>query len=143
GPLEVTFILKFPYADMPYALSDYHLLIMPEGGQPDAGIGTGPYVLDSFEPGVRAFSKRNENYWKEGRGHADTVETIAINDASARGAALQTGAAHFINRPDLKTIEILRGAPGLKIIDVPGSGHNTFPMLTDQAPFDNNDLRLA
>ena len=59
-------------------LSDYHLGIMP--GRPDgkidwqSGIGTGGYMLESFEPGVRTSFKRNPNYWKEGRAYFDAVE---------------------------------------------------------------------
>ena len=50
---------------------------------------------------------------------------------------------HFINRLDPKTVELLERAPGIKIYDVPGAGHYTFPMRGDTPPFDNNDLRLA
>jgi peptide/nickel transport system substrate-binding protein len=140
---EVTVVLEASNADVPYILSDYHLLIMPEGADPTAAIGTGPFVIEAFEPGVRAFSRRNPNYWKAGRGHVDTVETVAINDLTARTSALQTGQVHFINRVDPKTVALLELAPGVKIYDVPSAGHYTFPVRCDTPPFDNNDLRLA
>ncbi|NKF32977.1 peptide ABC transporter substrate-binding protein, partial [Pseudomonas sp. BGM005] len=39
-------------ADLPLLLTDYHLIIQPKGGldKPAAAIGTGPYILKSFEP---------------------------------------------------------------------------------------------
>src|SRR5690606_18717702 len=45
-------------ADLPLLLTDYHLVIQPNGGydQPDAGIGTGPYKVEVNEPGVRHVS---------------------------------------------------------------------------------------
>ena len=49
-------------ADFPFIVSDYHLSIMPVvGGQLDvgSGIGTGGYILEKHEPGVRAKFKRN------------------------------------------------------------------------------------
>jgi peptide/nickel transport system substrate-binding protein len=140
---EVTVVLEAPNADVPYILSDYHLLIMPEDADPAAPIGTGAFVIESFEPGVRTFATRNPNYWKEGRGHVDSVETLAINDLTARTSALQTGQVHFVNRLDPKTFALLERAPGLKVYNVPSAGHYTFPMRCDTPPFDNVDVRLA
>jgi len=42
-------------ADLPYLLSDYHLLIQPNGGadNPEGAIGTGAYKVEHNEPGVR------------------------------------------------------------------------------------------
>ena len=134
-------------ADFPYLVSDYHLLICPakaEGGIDwESGVGTGGFVLDSFEPGIRTNTKRSPNYWKEGRGHFDEVETLFISDVTARTSALQTGEIDAMNRADLKTIHLLKRAPGVTIIQTTGNQHITLPMFTDVAPFDNNDLRLA
>jgi len=140
---EVTFDLNAGSADLPYIVSDYHLVVLPEGAEMDSAIGTGAFIIQEFEPGVRTFATRNPNYWKEGRGHVDSVETLAINDLTARTSALQTGGAQFINRLDPKTVDLLARAPGVKIYDVPGAGHYTFPMRADTPPFDNNDVRLA
>ncbi|MFO1040086.1 MAG: ABC transporter substrate-binding protein [Geminicoccaceae bacterium] len=143
GKDQVVFELAQGIADVPYILADYHLLIMPAGSPPDSGMGTGPFSIEAFEPGVRTLAKRNPNYFKDGRAHADSVETLAINDQTARTNALQTGAAHWINRVDPKTVSLLQRLPTIKIIDVPSAGHYLFVMRCDMAPFDNLDLRLA
>jgi peptide/nickel transport system substrate-binding protein len=140
---EVTLDLSAGSADLPYIMSDYHLIILPEGADMTSAIGTGAFKIEAFEPGVRTFATRNPNYWKEGRGHVDGVETLAINDLTARTSAVQTGQVHFVNRLDPKTVGLLERAPGVKIYDVPGAGHYTFPMRADTSPFDNNDVRLA
>ena len=31
-----------------------------------SGVGTGGYILQSFEPGVKSVLKKDPNYWKEG-----------------------------------------------------------------------------
>jgi len=132
-------------ADLPFLLADYHLMIQPDGGfdAPAAGIGTGPYMLVSDEPGVRTMWKRNLNYWDSSRGHVEEVEILTINDSTARMSALQSGQVHLVNRVDPKIAELLNRAPGLSVKNASGPGHYVFIMHCDTAPFDNNDLRLA
>jgi len=71
--------LKEPNADLPFLLSDYHLVVQPNGGkdQADAGIGAGPYKVTVNEPGVRHGGERFANYWQPDKmGFADQVEII-------------------------------------------------------------------
>lgn len=143
APLEITVSLNSANVDLPGLMADYHLLIMPNGGDPNAGIGTGPYVIEKFEPGVIVRGKRNENYWKAGRAHADVIEIIAINDIVARQSALQGGVVNFITRPDPKLGALIKSNPSLKWFDLPSAMHYLFAMRCDIGPFDNNDLRLA
>jgi peptide/nickel transport system substrate-binding protein len=132
-------------ADLPLLLSDYHLVIQPNGGvdDPNAGIGTGTFKVASFEPGVRVTFEKNTNDWRSDRGYVDSVEIVVINDATARTAALSSGQLHFINRVDPKTVDLLKRAPHVAIKNTPGRGHYVFIMHCDTAPFANNDLRLA
>ena len=132
-------------ADLPYLLSDYHLIIQPKGGvdNPAAGIGTGAYKVVSAEPGVRYVFEKNAADWDADRGHYDGVEIIVINDSTARNSALQAGQVHMINRIDPKVAKLLGKAPGIKVANISGRGHYVFIMHCDTAPFDNNDLRLA
>lgn len=134
-------------ADFPFLLSDFHLSICPanDDGSIDweSGVGTGGYVLQEFNPGVKTLTSRNPNYWKEGKAHFDTIETLFISDVVARMNALQTGDLDAITRVDLKTAHLLDRNPEINIIQTTGNQHLTLPMLTNGAPFDNNDLRLA
>ncbi len=138
--------LDAPNADLPYLLSDYHLMIQPNGGKddPNAAIGTGPYVLKDHEAGVRFVFERNPpNSWIEGQGHADTVELIVINDDTARTSALQSGQVHMINRVPPKVAGLVTRIPGVEVRTTSGPGHYVFIMHANTAPFDNKDLRLA
>jgi peptide/nickel transport system substrate-binding protein len=146
GKYTLVFTLKEGNADFPFILSDPHLTIVPAGttgADWEKGIGTGAYILDSHEPGFRALTKRNPNYWKQGRGHFDEVETIGIADVTARATALNTGQIDAMNRFELKTIHLMKRVSGLQIINVVGYRHFSVPMLTDREPFNNNDVRLA
>lgn len=136
--------LKDANADLPYLMSDYHLIIQPNGGMdnPAEGVGTGPYKMEVDEPGVRHMYTKHANYWGDD-GHFDSVEILAINDATARTAALQSGQVHMINRVDPKVAGLIDRAPGVSIQNVAGRGHYVFIMHADTAPFDNNELRMA
>ena len=146
GKDTVVFTLKEGNADFPYIATDYHLAIMPaKDGQIDwqSGVGTGGYTLASFEPGVRATLKRAPNYWKEGRAHFDGVEALSIKDPAARTSALTTGEIDVMDRVELKTAHLMARNKNLRIEETKGTLHYTFAMRTNQAPFDNNDVRLA
>ena len=58
GPETVIFTLNSGSADFPYITSDYHLPIYPakDGGgiEWEKGISAGPYILENYEPGVKA-----------------------------------------------------------------------------------------
>src|SRR4030095_7191612 len=60
GPNEVTFVLSAPNADLPVILGTSHFQIVKEGTTDfNAGIGTGPYKLKEFKPGVRSLVGRH------------------------------------------------------------------------------------
>ena len=133
-------------ADFAYLMSDYHLVIAPEGttgGDWNEGVGTGPFVLESWDPGIRALTKRNPNYFKEGRPYFDGVETLHVADVMARTNVLQTGEADVIEQPDLKTLHLLKRQPGVVIKEVGGTRHFPYPMLMTMEPFDDPDVQMA
>lgn len=146
GNDTVIFTLGRGNADFPYLLSATQLGIMPatDGAvDPTSGIGTGAYKVKSFEPGVRIDFERNENFFRSDRAHFDTIEALVIGDATARQAALMSGDIDVMDRVDLKTVNLLERAPNIEVLTAVGTLHYTFPMRTDTAPFDNNDVRLA
>ena len=108
-----------------------------------SGIGTGGYVLKQHDPGVRSFTTRNPNYWKEGFAHFDEVEITQIGDPTARSQALQGDQLDVMNNVPTKTVHLLKRVPGIKIDATTGNKQITLPMRTDMAPFDNNDVRTA
>jgi len=147
GKNTIIFELESGNADFPYLLSDYHITIgaADKMGKIDwaKGEGTGPYSVKRFEPGVGADLVRNPNYFKPDEGNFDEVKAIAINDAAARMNAMSTGQVDAIVRCDLKTAHLLDKKPGVDVLQVAGTKHYTYPMDVRQAPFDNNDVRMA
>jgi len=134
-------------ADLPYLLTDYHLTMMPadKEGNVDwnSRDGTGGYVLQDFDPGVRARLTRFPNYWKQGRAHFDEVEYLAVPDVHARQTALMNNSVEAMIECDLKTVHLLERTAGLAVDEVPSGTHNSLPMHMDVAPFTDKDVRLA
>lgn len=143
---KVVFELDAPNADFPYIVSDYHLIILPSQDgmvDPTAGIGTGSYVIEEFEPGVRVMASRNPNYFKSDAAYFDSVELLALIDTTARQNALMNGDVDAIGGVDPKTVALMSRNPDVEILEVSGTLHYTFPMRVDTPPFDNYDFRMA
>ncbi len=146
SPTQLQITLSSGNADLPYILSDYHLIIVPKDtkdfSKPD---GTGAFTLVEWQPGVRIVAKRKPgNYWKPNRGNFDTVELRYIGDAAARTQALVTGQVDAVNRLDPKTVALLSKNKNLQVSRTKGTGNRfAFVALTDTDPFKNRDLVLA
>ncbi|MEM9343952.1 MAG: ABC transporter substrate-binding protein [Pseudomonadota bacterium] len=147
GDDTVVFSLSGGNADFPFTFTDYHIPVLK--ATDDGGIdwqsrdGCGPYKLVEFEPGVRAVFEKNENDWDSNRGFLSTVEVLAVVDTNARTTALVSGDVNMIDKIDLKTVGLMSRNPNIKIHSVAGNQHYTFPMYSSQAPFDDNNVRLA
>jgi peptide/nickel transport system substrate-binding protein len=138
---EIT--LKSGNADLPFVLSDYHLVMVPNGfkdwTKPD---GTGHYTLETWEPGVRIlFKAKKGDYWKPNRGNFDAVELRYILDAAARTQALITGQVDAVNRLDPKTANLVMKNPAVNVVRSKGTGlRYAFVAHRDTKPYDNADV---
>ncbi|NBC31452.1 MAG: peptide ABC transporter substrate-binding protein [Alphaproteobacteria bacterium] len=143
GPKEVIFLLRRPQVSFPYFLSDYHLLITPADLSPDAGVGTGAYLTERFEPGVVWEGRRNTGYWKSDRANVDTVSLLVINESLARLAALRSGSVDVINQVDPGVAPALENDNTTQLVQSRGRSHVTFPMQMHVQPFANPQVRTA
>jgi peptide/nickel transport system substrate-binding protein len=86
GKYGVRFTLNAPYAEWPYALAEYRLVIVP-AAEPDLiltdGIGTGPFKLVEVDNRRGFKAIRNENYWLAGRPFLDEIEGYIVNSQTA------------------------------------------------------------
>jgi peptide/nickel transport system substrate-binding protein len=134
-------------ADLPFLLSQYHLVVAPameDGGIDwESGVGSGGYRLREFDAGVRASYARNENYWKSDRAWVDEIVMLSIIDPAARTNALMTGEVDAIDKVETRTAGLLGRRSGVNLHEVAGTQHYTFAMHTDTAPYDDNNVRLA
>lgn len=146
GDDTIIFKLDGGNADFPFILADYHLCICKADGDSidwRSGDGCGSYVLEEFDPGVSYSVERHEDHWRDDVAWFDSAEILAIVDQNARTTALVSGDVHVADRLDLKTLNLLERRPDIQINSVPGTQHYTFAMDTREAPYDDNNVRLA
>ena len=144
GPNEVTFRLTSPNADLPVILGTYHFHIVKEGATDfSAGIGTGPYKVKEFKPGVRSIAVRNENYWKPNRPYLDEIEFVGITDESARVNALLAGQLDLISAVDPRSVERVKATGKHAIFESKAVSYTDLVMRIDRSPGSNPDFVLA
>ena len=116
--------------------------------KPESVVGTGPWMLKSYEPNVRISFVRNPSYFVPGLPYADGVEIILSQDPAAGFAAFLSGEFDFgpeygmvIRRSDLDIA--LRRVKGLGMRDyiVVFGGYTA--MKIDQEPFKDVRVRRA
>lgn len=144
GPNEVTIVLTSPNADLPVILGTFHFHIVKEGTTDFAtGIGTGPYKLKEFKPGVRSVVVRNDNYWKAGKPYLDEIEFVGIGDESARVNALLSGGMDLVGSINPRSVARIAGAPGYAVFKTQSGQYSDLIMRLDMAPGSNPDFVLA
>ena len=142
---DVIFDLSEPAADFAYYLGQNVFGIGPsrDGVVDQSGVGTGPFILEDFEPGIRGAGRRNPNYFKEGKPYFDSFELLSVNDLPALSTGLRTGEFDVIPPVDPKRAARLDAEPGIRVVSVSGGSTITMPMHADKTPFDSVDFRLA
>src|ERR671934_2441527 len=59
--------------------------------KPESAIGTGPFVLERYEPNVKTVFTRNPEYFLQGQPYVDGVEWLVLEDESTGLAMYRTG----------------------------------------------------
>jgi peptide/nickel transport system substrate-binding protein len=83
-------------------------------------VGTGPYILKSFEPNSSITYTKNPNYWNKGLPYLDGIVASAISDAMTQAVSLKSGDINFIWDAQPTTAAQLRDA-GYNLQIAPGT----------------------
>lgn len=144
GPGEVTVELVAPNVDLPALLGTFHFHIVKAGTTDfSKGIGTGPFKLKEFTPGVRSVVVRNEHYWKPDRPYLDEIEFSGIVDERARVSALLHGDFDLVAGIDPRSVARVKSSKGYAIFTTQGSHYTDLVMRRDTGPGANADFVLA
>ncbi|MFS2115089.1 ABC transporter substrate-binding protein [Herbaspirillum frisingense] len=144
GPNEVTVTLVAPNADLPVIVGTFHFHIVKAGTTDfSAGIGTGPYKLKEFNPGIRSVVVRNDNYWIPGKPYLDEIEYVGIGDESARVNALLSGGMDLVANLNPRSIERVKGSPGFAVLETQSGAYTDLILRKDVGPGSNPDFVLA
>ncbi|WLG93429.1 ABC transporter substrate-binding protein [Pseudomonas sp. FP198] len=135
GTHEVQIQLSGPNAELPSVLAVSHMLIVPEGTSDfSQGVGTGPFKVKEFKPGVRSVGVRNSNYWKPGLPYLDEIEFIGIADESSRINALLSGDVHIVNEVNPRSTTRIKASARHRVIDSPSGNYTDLIIRQDQMP---------
>jgi peptide/nickel transport system substrate-binding protein len=141
GPNEVTLTLESANADLPVILATPQFVIVRDGTTDfNAGIGTGPYKVKSFKPGVSTVGVRNDSYWKPGLPYLDQIELISISDNAARVNALLSGDVHLINSVDPRSTQRIASTPGYAVKETKSGLYSDLIMRRDNTITGNPDF---
>ncbi|PYM16791.1 MAG: hypothetical protein DMD81_11580 [Candidatus Rokuibacteriota bacterium] len=113
--------------------------------RPEAAIGTGPFILERYEPNVKTTYRRNPDYFRAPLPWVDAVEWTVMDDESVGLARYSTnqidagpGPQWSVRQQDLDTLKKRR--PDLVYRDFLSNVTTGIYMRTDKPPF--NDVRV-
>ena len=108
-------------------------------------IGTGPFLLERYEPNVKTTFKRNPDYFRQGEPWIDGVEWLVLDDPSTGLAMYRTGqidcgpaAWWAVRQEDLEAVK--KSHPQLAYQDFLSNVTHGIYMRTDMPPL--NDVRI-
>ncbi|MFZ1058812.1 MAG: ABC transporter substrate-binding protein, partial [Candidatus Rokuibacteriota bacterium] len=110
-------------------------------------IGCGPFVLERYEPGVKAVFARNPNYYQKGLPHLDKVEWLFVKDRSSQLSLFRAGQVDIpfydsrIPRSDVASFK--KSNPAYPIVYWDWLANRTLAMRTDKPPFSDVRVRRA
>lgn len=110
-------------------------------------IGCGPFVLERYEPGVKAVFARNPTYYDPRRPYLDKVEWLFIKDRSTQLSLFRAGQVDIpfydarIPRSDVASFR--RSNHGYPVVFWDWLAVRTLAMRTDKAPFSDIRVRRA
>lgn len=138
GPYEVKADMNSSNADLPIVLGIFQAKIVKNGSTGE-GNGTGPFTMESFEPGVKSVHKRNENYFREGA-NLDAIEITAITDPVARTNALIAGDIQLFSTVEPKAFRQIEEADNVQLLSTPAALQVAICCLKNVAPGENDDF---
>jgi peptide/nickel transport system substrate-binding protein len=141
----VVFTLERSYSDFPYLVSagNYNAVILKSDYAGDFAkhpVGTGPFLLKSYDISTGATLVRNPAYWQAGKPYLDGVDIRFYSDSQAQQIALQSGELDTLIVTDPSAVV----ASGDVVLDtVPSTIMTAFTLRMDQAPFNRKEVRQA
>lgn len=106
-------------------------------------IGSGPFMVTSWDRGQQAVLSKNPDYWKKGLPYLDSVTLSVVPDDNTRQLQLQGGQAQIDEFPASSSLDTLKTLPGVKVDLFPSSRTWWMTLNNLEAPFDDIHVRKA
>jgi peptide/nickel transport system substrate-binding protein len=145
GQYELTVPLKMGVAKFPTIACFVNCAVVQNGTKDfNNGMGTGPFKLQSFDPGKRSVFTRNENYWGDGGPYVDElVIDSSFSSDEARTNALLAGQVDIVPQASFTLAKANASSGRIVVGNQPGPGTTPLIMRVDKGALSNPDLRRA
>ncbi|GAF43680.1 ABC transporter substrate-binding protein [Rhodococcus wratislaviensis] len=112
-------------------------------GSPDKpNVGSGPYIVDTYNPGALLILKRNENYWGP-KPQAEKLTLKLVTDDSARSLAVQSGSVTGAFDVPSAQASTYDHATGMEVISGSNPSVMLFNVNVGVAPWNDIHVRRA
>ena len=106
--------------------------------------GTGPYTVESYEPGNRVVLDRYPGYWGGWEeGQFTKVVYVITEDPTVRDQMIRSGDADMTSGLPFDSLESLRGQPGTEVLPFLPLAHLVAGFDLSNPPLDNREVRRA
>jgi peptide/nickel transport system substrate-binding protein len=149
GPLTVKVRFKEPFG--PPFLADIYGTFVPivsrkSGPTLDTKpIGTGPFTVADWNPGLNLRLERFPDYRKKGRPYLDEIVLRFLPEETVRYTALRTGDIDVADGLPIQAVTELKKAPlpGIQFVAIPGGEYMMLLFNTRKPPLSDVRLRQA
>jgi peptide/nickel transport system substrate-binding protein len=149
----VRFNLERPNGSFPFFVSsdNYNATILPvsfweaydEGSYEQDFPGSGPWILDEYEPGAFVHLVKNPDYWGERPEQPERFEVTFFEEEPPIVTAFQEGRLDFIPLISFAGASTLIDTDGADHFAVPTAQHRQVYFDTSRPPFDDKRVRQA
>jgi peptide/nickel transport system substrate-binding protein len=128
----------------PKAITDHKGHDWAQSWLRDNVVGTGPYILDSYTPGVSATFSRNPNYWRGWTGnHAHSITVNYVHEASTAQLEIEGGSLDSaVLLPD-NVVSALAGQAGVSVLKYPSLNLEYLGLNCKRGPTKDVKVRQA
>jgi peptide/nickel transport system substrate-binding protein len=106
--------------------------------------GTGPYTIESYEPGQRIILTKFDNYWGGWKaGQFDKVVLEVVEDPTVRQQKIESGEADWTFELATENLASLGNNPDLKVVVNPSFQNLVGLLNTRKPPLDDPKVRQA
>ncbi len=133
----VKIVLSAANADLPTILALHHFMIIADGTTDfSTANGTGAFICEVFEPGVKSVAVKNPNYFKDQGAYLDSFEFFAITDNNARVNALLSGDIDLAASVNARSLRMLEGQETVRTSVTTSGNYTNLNMRLDMEPGD-------
>lgn len=154
----ITCVTAGPFGAFQEVISTEYSYILNPAAREEAGEnwgsttldGTGPFVLDSFNPGDKVVASRWEDYpgtvvpffENKGKAYLDGIEWVAITQGSQRAPEIETGNVDAIKNPPPQDIDRLKSNPDLVVQEFQELSNFFLSLNMSQVDLGFDDLKV-